>query len=85
MRFEIPRPNRKVQAGPKSYEDTHSDVLRQLPALLRQISYTLDYLPRCCNLLWELGRDDDRMPHSKPDHAIRVLTDLGGYEIGKAV
>ena len=65
------------------YGDTHSDLLRQLPALLRQISYTLDYLPHCCNLLWELGRDDDRKLHSNPDHGVRVLADLGGYAIGK--
>ena len=65
------------------YGDAHSDVLRQLPALLRQISYTLDYLPRCCTLLWELGRDDNRDLHSNPDHGVRVLADLGGYEIGK--
>ncbi len=65
------------------YEYTHNDVVRQLPALLRQISYTLDYLPRCCRLLWELGRDDNRNLHSNPDHGVRVLADLGGYEIGK--
>ena len=67
----------------KLFEDTHSDVLRQLPALLRKISYTFDYLPRCCNLLWELGRDDGRSLHSNLDHGVRVLADLGGYEIGK--
>ena len=65
------------------YEFTQSDVLRDLPALLRRISYTLDFLPRCCNLLWELGRDDDRNLNSNPDHAIRVLADLGSYAIGK--
>jgi hypothetical protein len=65
------------------YEFTHNNVLRRLPALLRQISYTLKYLPRCCNLLWELGRDDDRILNSNPDHAMRVLADLGGYAIGK--
>ena len=65
------------------FGDTHSDVLRQLPALLRQVSYTLDYLPRCCNLLWELGRDDNRNLHSNPDHGVRVLADLGSYEVGK--
>ena len=65
------------------YEYTHSDVLRQLPTLLRQISYTLKYLPRCCDLLWELGRDDNRNLHSNPDHGVRVLADLGGYAIGK--
>ncbi len=65
------------------YGGTHSDLLRQLPALLRQISYTPDYLPRCCNLLWELGRDDNRNLNSIPDHGVRVLADLGGYAIGK--
>ena len=65
------------------YGDTHSDLLRQLPALLRQISYTPAYLPRCCNLLWELGRDDNRNLNSNPDHGVRVLADLGGYAIGK--
>ena len=65
------------------YENTHSNVLRRLPTLLRQISYTLDFLPRCCNLLWKLGRDDDRNLNSSPDHAMRVLAALGGYAIDK--
>ncbi|MDE0182647.1 MAG: restriction endonuclease [Caldilineaceae bacterium] len=65
------------------FEFSHSDVLRRLPALLRQISYTPDFLPRCCNLLWELGRDDNRDLSRSPDHPMRVLADLGGYEIGK--
>ena len=68
---------------PQFYEYTHSNVLRQLPTLLRQISYTLDFLPRCCNLLWELGRDDDRNLNSNPGHAMRVLADLGGYAVDK--
>ena len=67
----------------KVYEYTHSDVLRQLPTLLRQISYNLGFLPRCSNLLWELGRDDNRDLNPNPDHAMRVLADLGSYEIGK--
>ncbi|MCY4090681.1 MAG: restriction endonuclease [Caldilineaceae bacterium] len=69
--------------GIQLFGDPHSDVVRQLPPILRQISYTLAYLPRCCNLLWELGRDDNRNLHSSPDHGVRVLADLGGYEIGK--
>ncbi len=69
--------------GDPLWGDTHSDLLRQLPALLRQISYTLDYLPHCCNLLWELGRDDDRNFNSNPDHGVRVLADLGAYDVEK--
>ncbi len=65
------------------YEYTHSNVLRGLPTLLRQISYTLDFLPRCCELLWQLGRDDNRDLNRSPDHAMNVLASLGSYEVGK--
>ena len=67
----------------QSYEFTHSHVLRQLPTLLRQISYNLDFLPRCCNLLWELGKDDNRGLNRSPDHAMSVLATLGRYKVGK--
>ena len=67
----------------KVYEFTHNDVLRLLPTLLRRISYTLDFLPRCFSLLWELGRDDDRDLNTNPDHPMRVLADLASYDIGK--
>ena len=65
------------------FQFTHSDVLRELPTLLRQTSYTLDFIPRCFSLLWELGRDDARELNPNPDHAIRVLADLASYDIGK--
>ena len=67
----------------KVYQFTHSDVLRELPTLLRRISYTLDFIPSCFSLLWELGRDDARQLNSNPDHATRVLADLASYDIGK--
>ena len=58
-------------------------MLRRLPTLLRRVSYTLDFLPRCCKLLWELGRDDTRNLNPNPEHAMRVLADLGSYDLGK--
>jgi hypothetical protein len=64
---------------------SHERLLQKLPPLLRGISYTLEYLPRCCDLLWELGRDDARRLNSNPDHAIRILEDLVAYDIGKPV
>ena len=64
---------------------SHERLLQKLPPLLRGISYTLEYLPRCCDLLWELGRDDARQLNSNPDHAIRILEDLAAYDIGKPV
>jgi hypothetical protein len=65
------------------YSFSHTNVLHKLPPLLRAISYTLEYMPRCCDLLWHLGRDDDRRLNSNPDHAIRILEDLAGYDIDK--
>jgi|GEM_PF-1332915 len=64
---------------------SHERLLYKLPPLLREMSYTLEYLPRCCDLLWQLGRDDDRRLNSHPDHAIRILEDLATYDIGKPV
>src|SRR5207248_325588 len=57
----------------------------KLPGLLKRIGYTLDCLPRCCDLLWELGRDDGRPTGPNPEHAMRVLEDFAGYDIGKPV
>ena len=67
----------------KVYRYTHDDVMRQLPSILRRISYTMDFIPRCCLLLWELGRDDHRDLGPHPDHAMRVLADLASYQIDK--
>ena len=65
------------------YEYTHDNVLKELPALLRQICFNIDFIHRCCGVLWELGRDDVRRLNQFPDHPMRVLADLGSYDIGK--
>ena len=67
------------------YEYSHQDVLNRLPELLKEIAFNLDYLPRCCDILWELGRDDERETGPRPEHAIRILADLAEYDIGKPV
>lgn len=67
------------------YAPTHGSVLRRLPPLLQRIGYTLDYLPRCCDLLWELGRDDGRQTGPHPEHAVRVLEDFAAYDLQKPV
>lgn len=67
------------------YQVTHASVLRKVPELLQRIGYTLEYLPRCCDLLWELGRDDRRETSPNPEHAIRILEDYAKYDIGKPI
>lgn len=70
---------------PRIYEYSHKDVLKKLPDLLKRIAFNLDCLPRSCDILWELGRDDKRKPDRWPEHAMRILADLAEYKVGKPV
>ncbi len=67
------------------YSFSHNNVLAKLPRLLKAISYALEYLPRCCDLLWLLGQDDDRRLNSHPDHGMRILSDIAEYDFGKPI
>ncbi|MDI3485932.1 MAG: hypothetical protein PWQ50_1152 [Methanolobus sp.] len=65
------------------YEYTHQDVVEKLPSLLRTIAYNFDYLRKCCELLWELGKDDERRINSTPNSAMRILIYLAKYDLYK--
>jgi len=67
------------------YKYTHNDVLHAIPPLLKGIAFNVDYLPRCLDLLWHLGRDYERETNPYPDHAMRVLADLAKYDIDKPI
>ncbi len=75
-----PDPEADMPWGPE-LEYTHDTMLRRLPAVLRGIGYTLKFLPRCCDLLWQLGQDDGRPTGPTPEHAMRVLKDLARYDL----
>lgn len=62
---------------------SHDDVLEVLPRVLRRVGLHIGYLRRCCDLLWELGRDDARPTGPNPDHAMRVLVDIAEFDIDK--
>lgn len=64
---------------------THEDVLRALPPLLGRIGYRRAHLPRCCDLLWQIGRDDPRPVTHTPEHAIRVLRGFAGYDTDRSL
>ncbi|NQE06102.1 hypothetical protein C5S32_09555 [ANME-1 cluster archaeon GoMg1] len=66
---------------------THKDVLNALPPLLKGIASNPDYSPRCCDLLWYLGRDDERPTNDGlgPEPAMSVLSALAEYDIRKPV
>jgi len=64
---------------------THEHVLSALPPLLGRIGYRRAHLPRCCDLLWEIGRDDPRPVTHTPEHAMRVLRSLAGYDTDRSL
>jgi hypothetical protein len=67
---------------PLIYRHTHESVVHLLPELIKHVSYTLDYLPRCCDLLWELGRDDNQNIQT---NAISILSGIASYDIDKPI
>jgi hypothetical protein len=67
------------------YAPTYADVLHELPTVVKYCAYTLEYLQDSVDLLWDLAQLDDRPTNQHPDHALRALTDLAGFETGKPI
>ncbi|MDX2241524.1 MAG: restriction endonuclease [Leptolyngbyaceae cyanobacterium bins.302] len=60
---------------------THQKVLKKLPPLLYEISYTMSYLPRCCDLLWELVKQTSSEISTSEQSALQVLIHLAEYDV----
>ena len=65
------------------YEITNKEVIDSLANVLKKISYNIDYLPRCCDILWKLGQDMEGILQSETSHPIRILTDIVEYGLKK--
>lgn len=65
------------------YPPDYKDVLHEISPILKNVAYNYDYLPQALDLLWKLAQGDKRETNPHPDHPIRVLKDLAGYETGK--
>jgi hypothetical protein len=81
LAMQSPNPVEDKPFGIVSY--TQRNVLEKLPIILRNVGFNLDHLPYCCDLLWELGKDDGRPQNSEPYHPIRVLKELARFDIEK--
>jgi hypothetical protein len=58
---------------------TQEHVLREIPPLLRGISYHFNHLEEAAEILWRLSKSDGRAPHQYPDHSRRVLEEMADY------
>lgn len=57
--------------------------LTELPSIIKYAAYNFEQLPTACDLLWVLGRGDNRETGRNPEHAIRVLAEMCGVERNK--
>ncbi len=58
---------------------SNDNVLEKLPRLLRQIAYNINYFEQSCDLLWGLGKTEERELNPYPESALRILLDLAEY------
>lgn len=87
--FQPARALKIVELSINSYEGydkasnsqiTYNNLLYRLPSILENISIHPKYLTRCCEILWELGKNDRRQTHNIQSHPMRVLSHLAKYE-----
>ncbi|MDG6250470.1 hypothetical protein, partial [Methanocalculus sp.] len=82
LQYALKNPNEENEEFFGIYCCSHESVLEIIPKVARNISYNVDYLPQCCDLLWHLGKNKTGILHSDPDHPIRILqniTEAGHY------
>ena len=65
------------------FETTNNEVIDSLANVLKKISYNIDYLPRCYDILWKLGQDMEGTLQSETSPPIRILTDIVEYGLNK--
>ncbi|MBK6942622.1 MAG: hypothetical protein IPH13_20795 [Planctomycetes bacterium] len=53
-----------------------------LPVLLRRTGYHLEHLSRCCEVLWKLGRDEQRLPSGDLPAPLPVIARFAEYQPG---
>jgi hypothetical protein len=69
--------------GPFALQVAQHDVGHAIAPRLREVAYHLEHVPAACDLLWQLGRDDDCGRTQRDEQPLGVLSKLVGYEAGK--
>jgi transcriptional regulator with XRE-family HTH domain len=62
---------------------SQADVLREVPRVLEAVAVDLDQLRSVLDILWAMGRDDERPLNQHPEAPLRILLDLASYGPGK--
>ena len=83
--FAMRNPTEDADDGSRPYRIVHRHVLAKLPTLLRHVGYSLECLPRACDLLWQLDLGDEQPLNTQLDHGLKVLAEFASYDPGKPV
>ncbi|SDP76837.1 Restriction endonuclease [Arthrobacter sp. ok909] len=69
----------------KPRQITNDDLARSLAPLVANAGHSTDHLERSMRLLFSIGRTDERQEHQNPDHALRLLRELGEFHPNRSV
>jgi hypothetical protein len=80
VRAALEEPARSVTWEGLDITIDDASVREKLPSLLRYAGLHPRYVGDALELLWHLAQGDTRETNPHPDHPLRVISDLGGYE-----
>jgi transcriptional regulator with XRE-family HTH domain len=69
----------------KPRQITNDDLARSLAPLVANAGHSRDHLERSTRLLFDIGRGDERQENQNPDHALRLLRELGEFHPQRSV
>ena len=79
VRLSLVSPAKTIKIEALNYVVDDMRVREALPPLLSNAAMGAGPRPEILQLLWQLGRDQEGRLHSNPEHGIRMLNDLCGY------
>jgi len=76
---DAPRDDRQDLLDAFGISYSHASVLQNLPALLSDIALHLEFTKKCCCILWQLAKEDDRSQGPHLATALHTLQGLAEY------
>lgn len=83
IEFALTHPSSEDEGISGLYVFTHEDIISDIPGILKKISYNIQYLPQCCDILWDLGKDQEGDLNPDTNPPISILQDLAQYRLHK--
>ncbi len=76
------QPKLAIEFARRLIREGHGDS-GEVAEILKYAAYNFEFLEDACELLWRVGREDERPLHQHPRHGIRILKELAAFEPNK--